>query len=120
MLLIGGGLLASGLIEIYFRYQETRESVGILQQEITASAAFKIQTFVQDIHDTLKAATRNREISHQGLTPEFKAELEKSLLIAPAITEAVALDENGALVAQASRLRAILPEGKKEIDKKPF
>ena len=118
VLLIGGGLLASGLIEIYFRYQETRESVGILQQEITASAAFKIQTFVQDIHDTLKAATRNREISHQGLTPEFKAELEKLLLIAPAITEAVALDENGALVAQASRLRAILPEGKKEIDKK--
>ncbi len=119
VLLIGGGLLTSGLIEIYFRYQETKEHVSLLQQEITASAAFKIQSFIQEIHDTLRAATRNREISHQGLTPEYKAELEKLLLIAPAITEAVALGEDGAILVQASRLRAILPESKKDFADNP-
>jgi signal transduction histidine kinase len=114
VLLVGGGLLTSGLVEIYFRYQETRESLGELQHEVTAAAAFKIERFVQEIHNTLKAATRGREIAYHGLTPEYKAELEKLLLIAPAITEAIALGENGRIVTQASRLRAILPDGAKE------
>ena len=89
VLLIGGGLITSGLLEIYFRYRETRENLGQLQHEVTAAAAFKIERFVQEIHNTLKAATRGREIAHQGLTQDYKAELEKLLLIAPAITEAV-------------------------------
>ena len=114
VLLVGGGLVTSGLVEIYFRYQETREHLGQLQHEITAAAAFKIERFVQEIHNTLKAATRGREIAHQGLTSDYKAELEKLLLIAPAITEAVALGEKGTVLVQASRLRAILPEGTKE------
>ena len=114
VLLVGGGLVTSGLVEIYFRYQETREHLGQLQSEITTAAAFKIERFVQEIHNTLKAATRGREIAHQGLTAEYKAELEKLLLIAPAVTEAVALGENGAVLVQASRLRAILPEETKE------
>ena len=114
VLLVGGGLVTSGLVEIYFRYQETRENLGQLQHEVTAAAAFKIERFVQEIHNTLKAATRGRDIAYHGLTPDYKAELEKLLLIAPAITEAQALGENGRIVAQASRLRAILPHGTKE------
>jgi signal transduction histidine kinase len=114
VLLIGGGLVTSGLLEIYFRYQETRENLGQLQNEVTAAAAFKIERFVQEIHNTLKAATRGREIAHQGLTSDYKAELEKLLLVAPAVTEAVALGEKGTVVVQASRLRAILPEVTKD------
>ncbi|HEX2229217.1 MAG TPA: ATP-binding protein [Candidatus Binatia bacterium] len=119
VLLIGGGLITSGLLEIYFRYRETRENLGQLQHEVTAAAAFKIERFVQEIHNTLKAATRGREIAHQGLTQDYKAELEKLLLIAPAITEAVALGENGKVVVQASRLRAILPDATKENAQSP-
>jgi signal transduction histidine kinase len=114
VLLVGGGLITSGLLEIYFRYQETRENLGQLQHEVTASAAFKIERFVQEIHNTLRAATRGREIAHHGLTSDYKAELEKLLLIAPAITEAVALGDNGTVIVQASRLRAILPEATKD------
>jgi hypothetical protein len=105
VLLVGGGLVTSGLVEIYFRYQETRQNLGQLQHEVTAAAAFKIERFVQEIHNTLKAATRGREIAHQGLTRDYKAELEKLLLIAPAVTEAVALGEKGTVLVQASRLR---------------
>jgi signal transduction histidine kinase len=119
VLLVGGGLITSGLLEIYFRYRETRENLGQLQNEVTAAAAFKIERFVQEIHNTLKAATRGREIAHQGLTQDYKAELEKLLLIAPAITEAVALGENGKVVVQASRLRAILPDATKENAQSP-
>ena len=119
VLLIGGGLIVSGLLEIYFRYQETRAHLSQLQQEITAAAAFKIERFIQEIHSTLKAATRSREIAHQGLTPEYKVELEKLLLIAPAVTEAVAVGDDGTIRVQASRLRTILPEAKKDLSQAP-
>jgi len=112
VILIGSGLIASGLLEIYFRYQESRETLALLQQEVASGAAFKIDRFVQEIHSTIKGATRSREIAPRGITPEYRFELEKLLLIAPAITEAVAFDAKGAIQVQASRLRTVLPEGK--------
>ena len=115
VLLVGGGLTASGLIEIYFRYQESQQNLAHLQREIAAGAAVKIERFVQEIHNTLKGATRSREIAPKGLTTEFRFELEKLLLIAPAITEALALNESGAIQVQASRLRTVLPEIKKDL-----
>jgi signal transduction histidine kinase/HAMP domain-containing protein len=113
VLLVGGGLTVSGLIEIYFRYQESQLHLAELQREIAAGAAVKIERFVQEIHNTLKGATRSREIAPRGLTTEFRFELEKLLLIAPAVTEAVALNDKGQIQVQASRLRTVLPDAKK-------
>ncbi len=114
VLLVGGGLITSGVVEIYFRYQESREQLGLYQREVAAGAAFKIERFVQEIHNTLKGATRSREIAPKGLTDDFRFELEKLLLIAPAVTEALALDQNGAIRVEASRLRTVLQEAKKD------
>jgi signal transduction histidine kinase len=119
VLLIGGGLITSGLVEIYFRYLESREQLGAVQKEIATGAAVKIERFVQEIHNTLKGATKSREIAPKGLTTEFRFELEKLLLIAPAVTEALALDENGAIRVQASRLRTVLPEAKRDLANAP-
>jgi signal transduction histidine kinase len=119
VLLIGGGLITSGLVEIYFRYLESREQLGAVQKEIATGAAVKIERFVQEIHNTLKGATKSREIAPKGLTTEFRFELEKLLLIAPAVTEALALDEKGAIRVQASRLRTVLPEAKRDLANAP-
>jgi signal transduction histidine kinase len=119
VLLIGGGLITSGLVEIYYRYEESREQLALVQHEIASGAAFKIERFVQEIHNTLKGATRSREIAPKGLTVEFRFELEKLLLIAPAVTEAIALDEKGAIRVQASRLRTVLPDAKKDLTAAP-
>jgi len=108
-------LITSGLVEIYYRYHENRDQLGQLQKEIAAGAAFKIEHFVQEIHNVLKGATKSRDIAPKGLTPEFRFELEKLLLIAPAVTEAIALNENGIIQVQASRLRTVLPDAKKDL-----
>src|SRR4029450_13568947 len=92
VLLIGGGLVTSGLVEIYFRYLESREQLGSVKKEVATGAAVKIERFVQEIHNALKGATKSREIAPKGLTTEFRFELEKLLLIAPAVTEALALE----------------------------
>ena len=119
VLLIGGGLITSGLVEIYYRYQESQEQLALLQKEIAAGAAFKIEQFVQEIHNILKGATKSRDIAPKGLTPEFRFELEKLLIIAPAVTEALAVDENGTIQVQASRLRTVLPDAKKDLSGSP-
>jgi signal transduction histidine kinase/HAMP domain-containing protein len=119
VLLIGGGLITSGLIEIYYRYHESRAQLGRLQKEIAAGAAYKIEHFVLEIHNILKGATKSRDIAPKGLTADFRFELEKLLLIAPAVTEAVALNEHGLIQVQASRLRTVLPDAKKDLSKSP-
>src|SRR5262245_13288498 len=112
VLLVGGGLTISGGVEIYYSFQESQPNLADVQREVAAGAAVKIERFIQEIHNTLKGATRSREIAPRGLTDEFRFELEKLLLIAPAITEAVALDRDGKIQVQASRLRTVLPDSK--------
>src|SRR5262245_61373725 len=112
MLLVGGGLVVSGVVEIYYSFQESQQNLADVQREVATGAAIKIERFIQEIHNTLKGATRSREIAPKGLTDEFRFELEKLLLIAPAITEAVALDRDGNVQVQASRLRTVLPDSK--------
>jgi len=112
--LLSGGLLTSGLWEIYFRYQEIHENIAHRQQEAAAGAAFRLGQFIQETHRSVTAATRSREVTKAGLSSNFKFELERLLLITPAITEAVALDGNGIVRARASRLRTVLPEDQRD------
>jgi signal transduction histidine kinase len=113
--LLAGGLVTSGLWEIYFRYQEIRQQMADLQQEAAADAAFRLGQFLQELHRSVSAATRSREVSARGLSPNYQFELERLLLVAPAITEAVALDANGLIRARASRLRTVLPEDQDDL-----
>ncbi|MBI2989411.1 MAG: sensor histidine kinase [Deltaproteobacteria bacterium] len=107
VLLIAGGLITSGILEIYFRYHESREQLALLQQKAAAVAAVKIERFIQDVETAMKAATKGRDIAREGISQEYKFELKRLLFLAPAITEAVALDANGSKQAQISRFRAV-------------
>jgi signal transduction histidine kinase/HAMP domain-containing protein len=115
VILLGGGLISSGVLEIYLRYRESRENVNLLQQEVATAAAFKTEQFIQQIEAALRTATKSPEIARQGLSEEFQAELTRLLLVTAAIEEAMALDLAGHIRLQASRFRAMLPEDKEEL-----
>jgi signal transduction histidine kinase len=108
--LVCGGLLTSGVVELVFRYRESVEAIGALQQEMAQGAAFKIQQFVQDIEHTLRASTQTQEIVTSGLTEPYKFELLKLLKVTPAITELVALDASGREQLKVSRVRMLLSD----------
>jgi signal transduction histidine kinase len=110
LVLVSGGLITSGALELYFRYRESVESIGTLQREMAQGAAFKIQQFVRDIEKTLQASTQTQEIVAAGLTEAYRFELIKLLRIAPAVTEAAALRPDGRELFKASRVRTTLPE----------
>jgi signal transduction histidine kinase len=105
--LISGGLITSGLVEIYFSYQQSREQLAVLQQEVANAAAFKIEQFIQDIEIALRTATRSHEIALKGITPEYRFELKRLLFMTRAITEAAAFDEQGAERVRLSRLSTV-------------
>jgi len=110
---ISGGLITSGLSELYFRYRESTADLARLQQEITAGAASKIEQFVLEIERTTGGATRSHEITDKGLSPEYQFELRRLLVIAPPITEAIAIDSKGIAQVAVSRFTSVLPRGKK-------
>jgi signal transduction histidine kinase len=113
LVLISGGLITSGLSELYFRYRESAADLVRLQQEITLGAASKIEQFVQEIERTTRGAAKSREITEKGLSPEYRFELRRLLAIAPAITEAVAIDSDGISRVAVSRLTRVLPGDEK-------
>ncbi|MHC4216396.1 MAG: hypothetical protein ACYSWP_23850, partial [Planctomycetota bacterium] len=119
LFLVGGGLVTSGLLEIYFHYLESRDQISQLRGEVASGAAYKIERFVQEIEKKMLWATKNREIVLEGVSSKYKFELRKLLLIAPSVTEAVAMDETGVVRSQVSRLRTISPEDRRYLSATP-
>lgn len=112
VILIAGGLITSGLLEVYFRYRESQEHLALLQKEAATVAALRIERFIHDVETAMKAAAKGREISHGGISSDYKIELKRLLFLAPAITEAVAVDAHGVKQVQISRFRAVSPDMK--------
>ncbi len=104
-LLIGGGLIVSGVMEVYFGYRESREQIAIVQGEIAGGAALKIAQFILTIEAQMKAATISSVVARKGIGPDYQFELPKLLSIAPAITEVLAIDAAGRPHAYMSRFR---------------
>ena len=109
VLLIAGGLSTSGLLEIYFRYHESREHLALLERETATVAAVKIERFIRDVETAMKAASKGQYIAQGNLSFNFKFELKRLLFLTPAITEAVAIDRNGVKQAHVSRFRGVSP-----------
>jgi signal transduction histidine kinase len=119
LLLIAGGLISSAVLEIYFRYRESQEQIARLEREAAAVAALKIDRFVQDIVTAIKASTKSREVMEGRVSPEYKFELKRLFYLAPAITEAVALDLNGVKQAQVSRAGAVSQDSRSDFTASP-
>jgi signal transduction histidine kinase len=113
LVLISGGLITSGLSELYFRYRESAADLVLLQQEITSGAAWKIEQFIEEIERAARGAAKSREITEKGFSPDYQFDLRRLLVIAPAISEAVAIDSNGVSRVTASRFPRVLPGGTK-------
>jgi signal transduction histidine kinase len=106
-------------LEIYFRYRESQEQIAQLERQAAAVAALKIERFVQDIVTAIRSATKSREVAQGNLSPEYRFELKRLLYLAPAITEAVALDTSGAKHGHVSRAGAVSPNTSSDFNATP-
>jgi signal transduction histidine kinase len=119
VLMIAGGLIASGVLETYFRYQESREQLALHQQEAANVAALEIEQFIHDIETAMRAATKYQDVARQGIAAEYEFELRRLLYLAPAITEVAAIDAGGIAQAHLSRSRAVSSDTRRDFATSP-
>ena len=100
--LVGGALLASGLVSLYFSYRENQEHLIALQQEKALSAATRIEQFIRDIEHQLGWTTL---LSTEGdSVQQRRLEYLKLLRQVQAITDVAWLDSSGYEQLRVSRL----------------
>ena len=114
-LLVGLAILASGLIEIYYHLSDIREQTSLLQQEIANSAAYKVETFIEEIEGSMRSVTLSREIIAHGLSPDIDFQLHKLLKISAPVSEVFAADANGVIYKHVSRVRTIVLRDRQSI-----
>ena len=117
VVLLGGGLIVSGVLELYFRYGESRQQIAVVQGEIASNAARRIAQFILTIEEHMKAATVSSVVARQGIGPEYQFELAKLLTTAPAITELLAVGADGRVRAFVSRFRVALNADEQNLSK---
>jgi signal transduction histidine kinase len=117
--LIGGGMVTSGLLEIYFRYYENQEQIAVTQGEAAKAAVTKIAQYILEIEGQMKSATLSQVVAVNGLAPEYRFEMSKLLYVAPSITDVAAVDGQGTARLQVSRFRATELSEKTDYSKSP-
>jgi signal transduction histidine kinase len=102
--LVGGMLIASGAIGIYFSYRESRSNLVALQEEKAQAAAARIEQYVLEIERQLSWTALPRVESGGDPIEQRRFEYLKLLRQAPAVTEVAWLDPSGHEQLRMSRL----------------
>jgi len=102
-LLVTVALLASGLIEIYFSYQESKVVLSALQREKAQAAAVRIEGFITEIERQMGWVTQPRAVAAAPLE-QRRFDFYRLQRQVPAITEISYIDSAGREQVRVSRL----------------
>ena len=100
--LVGGTLLASGALEVWFSYQENKEALARIQHEKALAAAARIEQFIDEIMRQIGWTTRAQW--SRTVLEQRRFEYLQLLRQAPAVTEVSHLDAQGREELRVSRL----------------
>jgi hypothetical protein len=104
VVLVGGALLTSGLVELYFSYRESSAALAQIQQEKANSAALRIELFLADVERQIGAVAQTPILPGTSVVEERRNEYVRLLRRVSAITEAGYLDSSGKEQLRVSRL----------------
>ena len=83
--LIGGSLIISVLMEMGFRYQETRQNLEIVHRQMAELAALRIRNYIEEVAQAVRVAAQPRKLTDGRLGDDYIAELRNLLKNVPAI-----------------------------------
>ncbi|MCI0372518.1 MAG: HAMP domain-containing histidine kinase, partial [candidate division NC10 bacterium] len=102
--LVSGALLASGLTEIYFSFQENKTALVSIQREKAQAAASKIEQFIKEIERQVGWASQPQIGARPATLDLRRFDYLRLLRQVPAITEISQLDGSGREQLRVSRL----------------
>jgi signal transduction histidine kinase len=103
-LLVGGVLLVSSAIDLYFSYQETKQTLARIEHEQAVAAAARIAEFVQDIERQVRWTTQAAFDDPVAAREQREIDYLRLLRNVPAISELRHLDASGKEQLRVSRL----------------
>ncbi len=101
--LVSIALLASGVIGLYFSYQEQRSLLDEAQREKVRTAAVRIEHFARVIEGQLRAALLVEQAGIEQSADERHLELIRLLRQAPAVSDVTWVDAQGIQQIKVSR-----------------
>ena len=104
ILLVGGVLLLSSLVNLAFSYRETRAALVRLQRQQAQAAASRIEQFVQGIERQVRATMEVPFTDAVMAREQREIDVLRLLRDVPAIAEIVQLDSSGKMQLLVSRL----------------
>jgi signal transduction histidine kinase len=116
--LVSGALLASGLVDIYFLYQEQKRALVAIQREKAIAAAARIEQFIKEIERQVAWAAQAR-IATPLTLEQRRFENLRLLRQTPAVTELSLLDASGQLQLKVSRLSMDVVGGDADFSRDP-
>ena len=113
--LVTGALLASGLVEIYFSYQENKAALAALQREKALAAASRIGGFIKEVERQIEWTTQAGGSTIEQRRFDY-IRLQRQ---AEAITEIGYLDKTGREQLRISRLAMDVVGSQEDFSQKP-
>jgi signal transduction histidine kinase/ActR/RegA family two-component response regulator len=117
--LVGVALLTSGLIGIYFVYQQNKAAEVLLQQEKAMAAASKIKQFVEEIEHQIGWTTHYPWDTSPVALNQQHLDYLRLLRQVPAITEISQLDPSGMEQLRVSRLAVDVVGSQADLSREP-
>src|SRR6266567_1077313 len=104
VILVSGALVSSGLLQLYFSYQENQAALLSIQREKAVGAATRIEQFLQEIERQIGGAIQIGPAGTPVNADQRRSDYLRLLREAPAITEISYLDAAGLEQLRISRL----------------
>ncbi len=102
--LVSGALLTSGLVEIYFSYQENKTALVRVQREKAQAAASRIEQFIKEIERQISWTIQPQWGARSAALEQRRFDYLRLLRQSPAVTEISQLDSSGKEQLRVSRL----------------
>ena len=95
MVLVGGALLTSGAIDLFFSYQDLRHALSNVERQRAVSAAVMIERFINEIEQQIQDAAKSPQpLSSAGLS-QRRVNYASLLKHIPAVTDIFYIDAAG-------------------------
>ncbi len=118
--LVGGSLIASVVVELGFRFVETRQELAAVHQQMAELAAVRIRNYVEDIAQALRLAAAPRQLDDGRLTQDYAFNLRNLIKNQPSIRDVYAVGLDGREQLRASRIGASVPNARADHLVDPF
>ncbi|RPJ55031.1 MAG: HAMP domain-containing protein, partial [Acidobacteria bacterium] len=103
VLLVSGGLLVSGLLEIYFSYEENKAGLAAMQREKALAAASRIEQFIRETEGQIGWTVQPAPATGTAAMAQRRADFHRLLRHAPGVAEVSYIDGAGREQLRVSR-----------------